>query len=158
MFILLHIISYHIHYQIISFPIFPHQNELNFKSTIYNGGRPQEAQSTIANEAEEQAVIMRGVNAEVEAMIAMLQQELQGLKSELNKASKQNQWRAHQSVATLCKNDGENCQYDYRPGLIRKNRFDHGNLIHWAISKYNYEGFSLSCYFPYFWMGTTSVL
>ena len=29
-----------------------------------------------------------------------------------------NQWRSHQPVATICKNDGGNCQYDCFPGLL----------------------------------------
>ena len=31
-------------------------------------------------------------------------------------------WRSHQSVATVCKNDGGNCQYDWCPGLLRQNK------------------------------------
>ena len=35
---------------------------------------------------------------------------------------KNNQWRSHQSVASICKNDGGNCQYDCCPGLLRTNK------------------------------------
>ena len=35
---------------------------------------------------------------------------------------KNNRWRSHQSVATVCKNDGGNCQYDWCPGLVRQNK------------------------------------
>mmetsp|Transcript_27768 Transcript_27768/g.31185 ORF Transcript_27768/g.31185 Transcript_27768/m.31185 type:complete len:122 (-) Transcript_27768:678-1043(-) len=32
------------------------------------------------------------------------------------------QWGSHQSVATVCKNDGGNCRYDGCPGLLRNNK------------------------------------
>ena len=31
-------------------------------------------------------------------------------------------WRTHQSIATVCKNDGGDCQYNHCPGLLRKNK------------------------------------
>ena len=43
-------------------------------------------------------------------------------KISFNKRLKNNQWRSHQSVATICKNDGGNCQYDWCPGLLRQNK------------------------------------
>ena len=35
---------------------------------------------------------------------------------------KHQQWRSHQSVATICKNDGGYCRYDCCPGLARNNK------------------------------------
>ena len=43
-------------------------------------------------------------------------------KISFNKRLKNNQWISHQSVATVCKNDGGNCQYNWCPGLLRQNK------------------------------------